>query len=146
MKKIMKSLALVALLVSAFVFGANAQTKTDSAKHKLKAILTADQRAMLKENKKKHKEAAETFKATLTPEQKAILADRTLPRKDRKAKLAGTLTTTQKEVLAANKAQNKANRKAFVATLSDAQKAQMKEIFKGRHGKGEFRHNKTSKA
>ena len=146
MKKIMKSLALIALLVSAFVFGAHAQTQASHEKGKFKAILTADQQAMLKQNKQKHREAAKAFRATLTTEQKAILADKAVPRKERKAKLAATLTSTQKEVMAANRAQNKANRKAFVATLTDAQKVQMKEIFKGRHAKGELKHDKPSKA
>jgi hypothetical protein len=145
MKKIMKSLALVALLVFAFVFGAHAQTQAGNVKNKFTTILTADQQAMLKQNKQKHREAAKAFKATLTPEQKAILADKAVPRKERKAKLAATLTPTQKEVMAANREQNKANRKAFVATLTDAQKVHMKEIFKGRHAKGEFKRNKPSK-
>jgi hypothetical protein len=55
MKKIMKSLALVALLVSTFVFGANAQNQTQHGKNKLKAILTADQQAMLKQINKNTK-------------------------------------------------------------------------------------------
>lgn len=146
MKKIMKAITLIALLVSVFTFGASAQTKAGHGQNKLKAILTADQQATLKENKKKHREAALAFKATLTNEQKAILEDKALPRKDRKARLAATLTATQKEVLATNKAQNRANRKAFMATLTDAQKVQMKEIFKERHAKGNLRRNKTSKA
>jgi Spy/CpxP family protein refolding chaperone len=144
MKKIIRSFAIVALMVSAFAFGANAQTQHGRAK--LKAILTTEQLATFKENHKKHKAAADAFKATLTAEQKAVLADKALPRKERKAKLAAILTPAQKEVLDANKAQNRADRKAFMATLTDAQKVQMKEIFKGRHAKGDLKRNKTSKA
>lgn len=146
MKKILKSLTLVACLLSAFVFGAHAQTQAGHVKQQFKSILTADQQAMLKQNKQKRREAAKAFKSTLTTEQNAILADRSVSRKERKAKLEATLTTTQKEVLIANKVQNKANRKVFVATLSDAQRAQMKEIVKGRHHRGELKNNKPSKA
>jgi Spy/CpxP family protein refolding chaperone len=145
MKKIIRSLAAVALLVSAVAFGANAQTADTTHKHKFATVLTAQQQAVLKENKQKHKEAAAKFKATLTTDQKAILKDRALARKERKAKLEATLTADQKQILAANKANAMASRKAFMATLTDKQKADMKEMFKGRHGKGGLKHRKADK-
>jgi len=147
MKKIIRSLTAAALLISAIAFGANAQT-ADSTKHhrKFATVLTAQQQAVLKENKQKHKEAAAKFKATLTADQKAILKDKALARKDRKAKLETTLTADQKQIMATNKANAMASRKAFMATLTDKQKADMKEAFKGRHGKGGFKHRKADKA
>jgi Spy/CpxP family protein refolding chaperone len=145
MKKIIRSLAAVALLVSAVAFGANAQTADTTHNHKFATVLTTQQQAVLKENKQKHREAAAKFKATLTADQKAILKDKALARKDRKAKLEATLTADQKQILAANKANAMASRKAFMATLTDKQKADMKEMFKGRHGKGGLKHRKSDK-
>ena len=147
MKKIIRSLAAVAILVSAVALGVNAQT-ADSTKHhhKFATVLTAQQQAVLKENKQKHKEAAAKFKATLTADQKAILKDKALAHKDRKAKLEATLTASQKQILATNKADRVASRKAFMATLTDKQKAEMKDAFKGRHGRGGANHHKMNKA
>jgi Spy/CpxP family protein refolding chaperone len=147
MKKIIRSLSVVALIVSAFALGTKAQTAAGDTvhKHKFSTVLTAQQQAVLKENKQKHREAAAKFKATLTADQKAILKDRALARKDRKAKLEATLTADQKQILAANKANAMASRKAFMATLTDKQKADMKEMFKGRHGKGGLKHRKNEK-
>lgn len=146
MKKIVKTIALLSLLIPAVTIGAKAQS-ADSVKHEhhfgaFKKILTEDQKAMLKANRQKQKAAHEAFKATLTADQKAILHDKSLDRKDKKAKLEATLTPDQKQMMANNKATRQADRKAFMATLSDAQKAQLKEVFKGRHGgKGGFRHH-----
>ncbi|WDF54837.1 hypothetical protein [Mucilaginibacter sp. KACC 22063] len=154
MKKLVRSISLMALLTAAVAVGAKAQTvakaDTNTVAHRhhggknfkaFKAILTPEQQAMLKENREKQKEAHKAFKATLTPEQQAVLKDKTLSRKDKMEKLKGTLTADQQKMMADNKAARKANRKAFVATLSDTQKAQMKELFKNsRQGRGVVTH------
>lgn len=154
MKKLVRSISLMALFVAAVTAGAKAQnvTKADTnAVHHhhrggkdfkaFQAVLTPAQQAMLKDNREKQKAAHEAFKATLTESQKAVLHDKSLSRKDKMAKLKGTLTADQQKMMADNKEARKANRKAFVATLTDAQKAQMKELFKnGHHGKGGFKH------
>ncbi|MFD1256237.1 hypothetical protein ACFQ3S_05470 [Mucilaginibacter terrae] len=146
MKKIIRSLAAVALLVSAVAFGANAQTTDTTHKHKFATVLTAQQQAVLTENKQKHKAAAAKFKTTLTADQKAILKNKALARKERKAKLEATLTANQKQIMATNKANAQASRKAFIATLTDKQRADMKAMSKGRHGKGGSKHQKMNKA
>lgn len=160
MKRLMKSLPIVALMVSAFMFNADAQTAqkhhrvhaaADSLKaghrfEKLKAILTTDQQALLQENHKKQKAAMIAFKSSLTDEQKAIMKDKALPHKERRTKLAATFTADQKQMVAANKEMRKANRKAFFATLSDEQKTKMKELRKDRREHVGFRHHKAEKA
>jgi hypothetical protein len=147
MKKIIRSFTLAALMLSAFAFGVNAQTADTAAhKHKFATILTAQQQAVLKVNRQKHREAAAKFKSTLTADQKAILKDKALARKDRKVKLEATLTADQKQLLATNKANAQASRKAFMATLTDKQKEDMKGMFKERHGKGGFKYRKADKA
>ncbi|MBS7566309.1 hypothetical protein KHS38_18015 [Mucilaginibacter sp. Bleaf8] len=156
MKKLLKSIMMVAVLATATVAGANAQTKTHAVhakadsihfRSKLKAILTPEQQAMLKANHEKQREAMKAFHATLTADQKAIMKDKALSHKERKEKLNSTLTDEQKKVMAANKEVRKANHKAFVATLSDDQKVKMKELMKDRREHGGFRrHHKADKA
>ncbi|WP_345950755.1 hypothetical protein ABDD95_04725 [Mucilaginibacter sp. PAMB04274] len=155
MIKFVKSIALVTLVVSALSLGAKAQTKAHAdssrivrkeAHQKLKALLTPQQQAALKENHDKQKAAMAGFRASLTADQKAIMKDKALSHKERKSKLAETFTAEQKKTIAANKAARKESRKAFLATLTEAQKAQMKEIFKDRKGHGGFRHHKAQKA
>ncbi len=153
--KFIKSIAMVALLTAAFSAGAQAQSKshTDSLKtihrqdhHAFKALLTDQQKAMLKENHQKQKTARTAFVASLNNDQKAIMKDRSLTHKERKAKLAGTFTQQQKDAMAANKAARKADRKAFVATLSEDQKVAFKKMAKARHGHHGFRQQKAQKA
>ncbi|UEG52735.1 hypothetical protein LLH06_17460 [Mucilaginibacter daejeonensis] len=155
MKKLVRSIALTTLMVSALAIGANAQTKVknDSARlarkeahQKLKAVLSPEQQATLKANQEKHKEARKAFHASLTADQKAIIKDKSLAPKERHAKLAATFTDEQKKTLADNREKARADRKAFVATLNDQQKAQMKELMKSQHGKRGFRHHKAQKA
>lgn len=156
MKNLLKSIMMVAVLATATVAGANAQTKAHAVHakadsthfgSKLKAILTPEQQAMLKANRQKQHEARKAFHASLTADQKAILKDKTLSHKERKEKLKSSLTDEQKKVMAANKEMHKANHKAFVATLSADQKAKMKELMKDRREHGGFRqHHKTDKA
>ncbi len=146
MKKIIRSITAFVLLVSAFAFTASAQIADTTHRHKLATVLTVQQKAVLNQNKQKHKEAAAKFKATLTADQKAILKDKALTHKDRKAKLEATLNADQKQILAPNKAIKQANRKAFMATLTDKQKAEMKEMAKERRSKGGFKHHKADKA
>jgi hypothetical protein len=154
MKKIMKSLALVALLASAVTVGAQAQTKpvADSNKIARKEIhqkfkaLTPQQQALVKANHEKQKAAMAGFRASLTADQKAIMKDKTISHKERKAKLAALFTDEQKQTLAANKAARKENRKAFLATLTDEQKSQMKELRQERRSQGILRHHRASKA
>lgn len=158
MKKLLKPFTLMAIMLSAFIFSAQAQTKAvaDTNKvhrmhHRMQAFkafkdkLTADQQAMLKQNREKQKAAMVAFRATLTDDQKAIMKDKALARKDRHAKLVASYTLAQKDMLAANKAARKASRQAFLATLTDAQKAEMKEMFKGKREHGGFRRHKADK-
>jgi hypothetical protein len=154
MIKIVRSAALATLMVAALAIGANAQThaKGDSTKlarkeahQKFKASLTPEQQTALKASHEKRKAAHQKFTASLNADQKAIMKDKALSHKERRAKLAATFTEGQKKTLADNKAQAKADRKAFVATLSDQQKAQLKEQFKGHHGKRGGRQHKAEK-
>lgn len=155
MMKSIKSIAIVALFTAAFSVGAQAQVKnhTDSLKavhkqehHAFKALLTDQQKAILKENHQKQKTARVAFVASLNNDQKAIMKDKALNHKERKAKLAGTFTQQQKDAMAANKIARKANRKAFVATLTEDQKAAFKKMAKERHGHHGFRQQKAQKA
>lgn len=152
MKKLIRSISLVALLAAATTAGAMAQTvaRADSSKvyghhHRggqefgaLKATLTPDQKAMLKQNAEKQKAAHEAFKATLTADQKAIMADKSLQGRDKMEKFKSSLTADQQKLMAANREASQANRKAFAATLTDAQKAQLKTAFRNHRGGKEF--------
>jgi len=155
MMKSIKSLAVVGLISAAISAGAQAQSKSgaDSLRiqhrqehHAFKALLTDQQKAMLKENNQKQKTARAAFIGSLNNDQKAILKDKSFTRKERETKLAGTFTQQQKDAMAANKAARKANRIAFVATLTKDQKAAFKKMTKERHGHHGFRQQKAQKA
>lgn len=155
MIKSIKSLAIVALLTTAFSVGAHAQSKsgTDSLKivhrqehHAFRALLNDPQKAMLKENHQKQKTAKAAFVASLNSDQKAILKDKSLTHKERNVKLSATFTQKQKDVMAANKAVRKTDRKTFIATLTEKQKATFKKMAKERHGQHGFRQQKVQKA
>lgn len=152
MKKLIRSISLVAFLAAATTAGAMAQNvaRADSNKvygryHRgggdfgaLKATLTPDQKAMLKQNHEKQKAAHEAFEASLTADQKAITQDKSLHGKDKMEKLKGTLTADQQKMVAANKETRETNRKAFAATLTADQKAQLKTAFRNHRGGNAF--------
>jgi hypothetical protein len=152
MKKLIRSISLVALLAAATTADAMAQTvaRADTNKvygyhHRggkdfaaLKATLTPDQKAMLKQNREKQKAAHEAFTATLTADQKAIMQDKSLSGKGKMEKFRSSLTADQQKLMAANKESSEANRKAFMATLTDAQKGQLKTAFRNHRGGKEF--------
>ena len=156
MIKFLKSIAFTTLMVSGFALAANAQTVDSNkvahhkyrkeAHQKLAAVLTPQQQAQLKADRKKHKEALVAFRSTLTADQKAIAKDKALSHKERRAKLAATFTDKQKKALADNKEARKASRKAFFASLNADQKAKMKELFKDRKSHAGARHHKAQKA
>lgn len=104
--------------------GSQAQMKGNAA---VKANLTAEQQALIAQNRTNSEEFRTAFKATLTEEQLAIVSNMELTREEKQAALQATFTDEQREMYDAHQALVADQRQQLKGTLSAQQAGQAKQ-------------------
>ena len=135
----MKTIKIIAVLVMTLIGYADLEAQTTAVANPTttttapeKAILTADQKALLQSQRDLAHSNKESFKASLTAEQLAIVENKDLDRKAKHAALAATFTDAKKSILKENRENVKTLREDFKKTLTDEQRQQLRARNEGK--------------
>jgi hypothetical protein len=129
MKKLIRNLALSAMVFMMVTSVAIAQEKPARERGKTKAALnlTEEQKALKETNEASLKASRAALEATFTAAQKEIAAKRDMAPMERRKALEATFTAEQKALSDKNREEARAAREKFQSSLTAEQKELMKE-------------------
>jgi hypothetical protein len=133
MKTFVKTLMAILLgtILSGSIMTAQGQIQPKAPKmemHKMKPVLSEEQKTMLKNNRQKTKELFQAFRATFSQKQQDMLTDPRIMPNERMKSFRASLTDKQVDMIKDYRKEIKEMRDKFRSTLSDEQKIQFRKM------------------